>query len=168
MPGCYPRSNRPQSASPEARLAGIGEARPWHRLPLVAVGGASLQRDAQHPVAQPHKERAGAVQDSHAEQWLAVPGGQHVQLFQVAAAEAAACGGQCLQDGAGLWKGQTRVALKAQKKPPGPSPWLLKLLPPRAQIRGRAHPCRCRARGRACLGPAQGPPRGVRSAHCPG
>ena len=146
----------------------MGEAHPQHRLPLVAVGGTPLQRDAQHPVAQPHEERTGAVQDSHAEQWLTAPGGQHVKLFQVAAAEAAAPRGQCLQDRARLWKGQMKVALKAQKTPQGPSPGSSTSSHSEPRSGGRAHPCRCRAHGRACLGPAQGPPRGVRSAHCPG
>lgn len=44
-----------------------------------------------------------------------------MQLLQVAAAEAAARRGQRLQDGAGLWRGQIRVALKAPE-PRGPAP----------------------------------------------
>lgn len=108
---------------------------PAARLPLAAVGGAALQRDPQHAVAQPHEERARAVQDAQAAQGFAAPGGQHVQLLQVAAAEAAARRGQCLQDGARLWRGQRRVALKAPELAAQPPP--LNLLPPRAQA-GRA------------------------------
>lgn len=98
--------------------------RPWRgaHSPLAAVGGAPLQRDAQHTVAQPHEERAGAVHDAQAAQWLPAPGGQHVQLLQVATAEAAARRGQCLQDGARLWRGQIRVALNLRVAPEPRSP----------------------------------------------
>lgn len=105
------------------------------RLPLAAVGGAPLQRDPQHAVAQPHEERAGAVQDAEAAQGLAAPGGQDVQLLQIAAAEAAARRGQRLQDGARLCRGQMRVALKAQ-----PSPRPLSSSPPGTGLGGEGSP----------------------------
>lgn len=103
-------------ASPPTRPA-TPPPLPSPGLPLAAVGGAPLQGDPQHAVAQPHEERACAVQDAQAAQGLAAPRRKDVQLFQVAATEAAARGGQGLQDGARLWRGQKRGALKAQPRP---------------------------------------------------
>lgn len=93
-------------------------------LPLAAVGGAPLQRDPQHAVAQPHEERARAVQDAQAAQGLAARGRQHMQLLQVAAAEAAASGGQRLQDGARFWGRRPKRALELRTAQPQPAPHL--------------------------------------------
>lgn len=103
-------------ASPPTRPA-TPPPLPGPGLPLAAVGGAPLQGDPQHAVAQPHEERPCAVQDAQAAQGLAAPRGKDVQLFQVAATEAAARGGQGLQDGARLWRGRKKGALKAQPRP---------------------------------------------------
>lgn len=103
--GTDPRS--PGSKAPplkhRRRSGGLG-SHPRPSLPLAAVGGAPLQWDPQDAVAQAHEERAGAVQDAQAAQGLAAPRGQHVQLLQVATADAAARRGQRLKDGARLWE----------------------------------------------------------------
>lgn len=69
---------------------------------LSAVCGASFQGDLQHPVAEAHKERAVAVQDLQAQDWLARARWEELHLLQVAALQVLVGRGQRLQNAAVL------------------------------------------------------------------
>ena len=71
-------------------------------LRLGSVGGASLQRDLQDSVVEPHEQRPVAVQDLQAQDWFSYPRREELHLLQVAALQVLVGRSQRLQDGAVL------------------------------------------------------------------
>ena len=66
---------------------------------LRGVGGAPLQRNLQHAIAEAHKQRPVTVQNLQAQDWLVHALGEELHLLQVASLQALIGRGQSLQNG---------------------------------------------------------------------